>query len=226
MITKKIHSTIIDIQNPISDVYTLTFESSKPFKYHPGQFLHFAIDEYDPSMQWPESRCFSMQSAPGVNTLKITYSVVGSFTRRMAKELKIGQQGWLKLPYGDLFQRGRDKTSCVLIAGGTGITPFLSLINDETFKEYPNPFLYLGFRNPDYNLYSEELELARIINPSAKIDIRYENTQGRLSIMDIYNEHENSTYYISGPPIMIKSFKQQLLDSGLSENRIITDDWI
>ena len=35
----------------------------------------------------------------------------------------------------------------------------------------------------------------------------------------------SATYYISGPPLMIKSFKNFLLSKELEENKIITDDW-
>ncbi|MDO9340155.1 MAG: hypothetical protein Q7T72_06460, partial [Bacteroidales bacterium] len=62
---KKYPAQVLAIHNHIAGVYTLELKSlGKPFKYAPGQFLHLAIDEYDPSGQWPESRCFSMQSNP------------------------------------------------------------------------------------------------------------------------------------------------------------------
>ena len=51
---KKYPAKVVSIQHSIEGVYTLEFESlGKPFKYDVGQFLHLAIDEYDPSMQWP-----------------------------------------------------------------------------------------------------------------------------------------------------------------------------
>ncbi|MGB9599006.1 MAG: hypothetical protein ACPL7I_00520, partial [Myxococcota bacterium] len=53
-------------------------------KFLPGQFLHFTLDEYDPSTGfWPESRVFSIASAPVENRIRITYSVKGRFTKRM-----------------------------------------------------------------------------------------------------------------------------------------------
>lgn len=225
MIIKKYHSIISDIQNPIPGVYTLTFESPKKFKFHPGQFLHLALDDFDPSMQWPESRCFSMQSVPGSHELTITYSVVGNFTKRMADELEAGQQIWLKLPYGDLFQRGLTRNNCVFIAGGTGITPFLSLITGSAFKDYLNPIIFLGFRSQNYHIYAKELEQARRTNPSIKIDIFYENEHGRLNIEEIFKQCGATNYYISGPPLMISSFRQYLLGQGLGNDEIITDDW-
>lgn len=42
----------------------------------------------------------------------------------MKTELYVGKELWLKLPYGDLFQRNHEKENCVVIAGGTKITSF------------------------------------------------------------------------------------------------------
>lgn len=66
MLAKKYKSEVISILNPFKGIYTLEFRSfGSKYKYHPGQFLHIAIDEeYDGTGQWPESRCFSMQSNP------------------------------------------------------------------------------------------------------------------------------------------------------------------
>jgi len=44
-----------------------------------------------------------METNPCDHSLKITYSVKGVFTKRMASELFMGKEVWLKLPYGDLF---------------------------------------------------------------------------------------------------------------------------
>src|SRR5664280_2120522 len=105
MLQKKYRSKIVSIVNPFRGIYTLEFESlNGNYKYHPGQFLHLALDfEYDGSGQWPESRCFSMQSNPNEESIKITYAVKGKFTSVMEQQLRIGSEVWLKLPYGDLF---------------------------------------------------------------------------------------------------------------------------
>ena len=223
---KKYKSRITSVTNPITGVYTLEFESlSGRFKYQPGQFLHLAIDnDYDGIGQWPESRCFSMQSNPDEETIRITYSVKGNFTQQMEKQLRPGSEVWLKLPYGDLFTRPHNKTNTVFIAGGTGITPFLSLFTNESFADYINPKIYLGFRTKDYNIYHHELDCLK--NSCKLFNVYYEDKDGILKINSIADDNDlNSNYFISGPPVMIKTFKQALIEKGLPSQSILTDDW-
>ncbi len=230
MVIKKYKAKVVKIINPLPDIFTVTFSSDKKFQYNPGQFLHLALDEYDGVGQWPESRCFSMQSNPDEKLLKITFAVKGNFTKSMTKELRAGKDVWLKLPYGDIFQRGHDKNDCVFIAGGTGITPFLSLFTHESFSEYINPRIYLGFRSKEYNIYKDELREIRnnLCNSSETkfVKFYYEDTDGIIDIKSIFAESgTNSDFFISGPPIMIKNFKSYLINNGLPEQKVRTDEW-
>jgi len=165
-----------------------------------------------------------MQSNPNEETIKITYAIKGQFTLQMEQQLKVGSEVWLKLPYGDLFTQPHNKTSTIFIAGGTGITPFLSLFTHESFNEYTNPRIYLGFRSKDYNIYQDELNCS--YNSSKSVKSFYENIDGFIDIQSIYNENGLSCdYFISGPPIMIKVFKQVLISNGVPIRQILTDDW-
>ncbi|MDP3434384.1 MAG: FAD-dependent oxidoreductase, partial [Bacteroidota bacterium] len=217
---------LISINNPFTGIYTLEFQSlGTKFKFLPGQFLHIALDEeYDGSSQWPDSRCFSMQSNPNEETIRITYAVKGEFTKQMEEQLSVGSEVWLKLPYGDLFKQAHNKTNTVFIAGGTGITPFLSLFTHESFKEYVKPKIYLGFRSKEFNIYNEELE--RSCNSNAFLQIYFQDEVGVIDINQIFIENGlSSNYFISGPPAMIKIFKNALIEKGVPNGNILTDDW-
>jgi ferredoxin-NADP reductase len=222
-IVKKYPARVVGIYNYINGIYTLELESSgKPFKYDPGQFLHLCLDEYDPSGQWPESRCFSMQSTPDQATIKITYAVKGQFTRQMEKQLRVGSEVWLKLPFGNLFARPHNKVGTVFIAGGTGITPFLSLFTHVSFKEYVNPRIYVGFRSGSFNIYNSELDFVKQFIPK----IYFEDVDGLMDIRYILSENETGAdYFISGPPNMINEFKQVLIANKVPVAQILTDDW-
>jgi NAD(P)H-flavin reductase len=226
MLQKKYKSELVSIKNPFQGIYTLEFKSlNGKFKYNPGQFLHIALDsDYDGSGQWPESRCFSMQSNPNDESIKITYAIKGKFTKQMEQNLQVGSEVWLKLPYGDLFTQTHKKVNTVFIAGGTGITPFLALFTHESFNEYINPHIYLGFRTKAYNIYQPELD--RTCNSHKFVKSYYEDKDGILNIQDIADQNSTeSNYFISGPPVMIKTFKQVLISKGVPAFQVLTDDW-
>ena len=230
MLAKKYRSQLISIINPFEGIYNLEFQSlNGKYKYHPGQFLHLAIDpDYDETSQWPDSRCFSMQSNPDEPTIKITYAVKGLFTRQMEQQLKVGSEVWLKLPYGDLFTQPHNKTNTVFIAGGTGITPFLSLFTHESFNEYINPKIYLGFRSKAFNIYESELDFVKHRENLVKLCVTsfYEDINGVIDINQIFNENRTEPdYFISGPPDMIKEFLNALMSKGIKKLSILTDDW-
>jgi predicted ferric reductase len=223
---KKYKAEVISIVNPVDNIYSIEFKSlSGRFKYLPGQFLHLALDKYDPSNGWPDSRCFSMQSSPSEENIKIAFSVKGKFTTKMAEQLQIGKIVDLKLPFGELFQQDYSKENVVFIAGGTGITPFLSEFNCPSFAEYKTPKLYLGIRTQNYNIYQNDLSVAQSLNVAFKIKIKYQDVDGVLDIDNIFNENGIATYFISGPQVMISSFKARLIALGLMESLIKTDEW-
>ena len=226
MLTKKYLSEVVELSSPVDGIYSVIFQSQdKRYKFQPGQFMHLSVDsEYDGIGQWPESRCFSMQSSPGEQLVRITYAVNGVYTRLMEQQLSVGKKVWLKMPYGDLFQQPHNKINTVFIAGGTGITPLLSLFSHKSFREYVDPRIYLGFRSKKYNIYDNELE--RLNNKSSHIKIYYQDVQGVIDINEIFEDNGiSSNYFISGPPVMIKSFKNYLCKCDISEQSILTDDW-
>jgi NAD(P)H-flavin reductase len=224
MLAKKYKSKITSINNHFNGIYTLEFKSlGRPYKYLPGQFIHLALDEdYDGIGQWPESRCFSIQTNPNEEAFKITYAVKGAFTKEMETTLEVGSEVWLKLPYGNLFQQPHNKQNTVFIAGGTGITPFLSLFTHESFNEYIRPKIYFGFRSKEFNIYQSELNSVKHCVPK----IFYQDTQGVIDIHNIFVKNGIYSYYfISGPPSMIKIFKTSLIEKGVPASNILTDDW-
>jgi len=227
MLAKKYRSRIVSIKNPIEGIYTIEFESlGRGYKFYPGQFLHLAIDNtYDGVGQWPESRCFSMRSNPDEENIRITYAVKGKFTTQMKETMEEGDKVWLKLPYGDLFIQDHNKEEPVFIAGGTGITPFLSLFAHESFREYTNPKIYLGFRSVNHHIYQEELANAK--NPAKTVEIYYQDSDGLIDIDRVFSENGlTNDYFISGPPGMISAFTNTLVEKGVPETNVITDDWV
>ncbi len=226
-VVRKYKARVVEVLQRLPDVYTVRLESETGrFRYSPGQFLHLALDEYDPSRAWPESRCFSMQTSPDHNLIAITFTTKGHFTKRMANELSAGRSVWLKMPYGDLFTRQHARDNCVFLAGGTGVTPFLSLFADSSFAEYKNPRLYLGVRSKEYHIFDREICDAGKINPTLILKVVYQDTEGMIDIGRVIEESGlSATFFISGPPIMVSTFKQALSARRIGESEIRTDEW-
>jgi ferredoxin-NADP reductase len=222
---RKYRSRVVSVAQAMEGVFTVIFESlDKKYKFKPGQFLHLTVDSYDPAMAWPESRCFSIQSPPADSDIKITFSKKGTFTKRMSSELTVGKEVTLKMPYGDLFQKAHKKENAIFIAGGTGITPFLSLFNDKHFEEYQDARLYLGIRNQRSHIYQDDLNKALVLNSSLKVQIVNQATNGLMKIEQIIKDNEkDSTYFVSGPPGMITYVKDNLTKNDVRDIR--TDDW-
>jgi len=228
-IVQKYRATVRAIRRVLPDVYTVSVESAeRPFRFRPGQFLHLALDPYDPSRPWPDSRCFSIQSppAPGQRVLAISFATKGGFTRRMSVELQPSRELWLKMPYGDLFGADDASQECVFIAGGTGVTPFLSLFGDAGFSRYKRAFLYLGVRSPDYHVFAGELDRAVAGNPALVVEVFAQDTQGLIPLERLAARHGvGAIYFLSGPAAMIRDFRARLIAASVPAEHIRSDDW-
>jgi ferredoxin-NADP reductase len=201
-------------------------------KFRAGQFLHIALDEYHPNTQWPESRVFSIASSPSerVSELAVTISVKGRFTERIFQTLKEGSECWLKLPYGEfLFPSAKH---LILIAGGVGITPYLSLLRQMLEEQsQQRVWLYYGVRSEELYLFGDLLSRCEAELLNFRMKVYCENSlafghQGVLDSDDIFaTATENPLFYCSGPLEMITKFKGRLCDLGVDKHSIRVDDW-
>lgn len=209
-------------------VYTVTLapDGAVP-AFRPGQFLHLALDPFEPGGFWPESRVFSIASSPTERDhLSITYAVKGVFTSRMERELAPGLGVWVKLPYGE-FTVDRDRDA-VLFAGGTGVTAFTAFLGSLAPDDTRRVALFYGTRTPDLFVYGEfAASRAREV---AALDVHLvcEATDGRLSVAAAWPavaRLDEPVFYLSGPPAMLTALTAQLGDRGIPEQRIRTDAW-
>lgn len=210
--------------------------------FAPGQFLHLAIDPYEPGAHWPESRVFSIASSPSDRQrIRITISKQGGFTSRMFTEMQVGERVWLKLPYGSFCPNPDLPGRMVLIAGGSGITPFVSFLEWAVVERPAARIeLHYGGRTADMLIYRPTIERCQrdglqsltahyyveqppvdhIADPSLLV--------GRLSVEHIWGqlpEPESCQFYLSGPKVMIDAFRLGLLGLGASAESVLSDDW-
>lgn len=242
----KTKAKVVDVTHHGNRVYSVRMEPySKIPRIRPGQFLHLTVDDFDPTGGfWPESRVFSIASAPGAPVLEIIYSVKGRYTEKMETVLAVGREIWLKLPYGSFIidSENNEGSSVVLIAGGTGISPFLPFLEQLRPENsvQKNVRLYYGVRNETLIMARPLLEFcssnglleANLFieddGPKSSNQQGISLRRGRLDIEYIHSECVNlpqPTYYISGPPVMIDVFKESLAAYGVDQKRIKIDEW-
>jgi ferredoxin-NADP reductase len=237
---RKIRCTVEAITDHGGHVYTVDLKPEIPVPlFRPGQFLHLTVDDFDPSSFWPESRVFSIASSPQDREhLRICYSVVRSYTRKMERKLKVGGMVWVKLPYGDFVI---DPTSdAVLLAGGTGVSAFTAFLEALTPEHARSVTLVYGARNPQLFLFKDmvmrQLEKApnfRIIffaesAPPAWNEGAAPSFLGRISLekaWPLLPEPSNQVFYVSGPPVMLKALSADLQSRGVPAERIRIDAW-
>ncbi|MEN6320667.1 MAG: FAD-dependent oxidoreductase [Syntrophaceae bacterium] len=239
-VVQKLICTVEKIVNHGEQVYTLELEPERALpRFQPGQFLHLALDDYDPSGFWPESRVFSIASSPLQRwNLRISYSVRGRFTDRMEKDLREGMRIWVKLPYGDFIIDGH--SNIVLIAGGTGITAFTAFLDGLKAEHKHAVYLVYGARRRDLLIYRRLLEQRAKEIPQLRIfyfiekdmdntlTIEENNFLGRLSVSTLLPMIKNpleSIFYLSGPPQMLKVLSHDLIRAAIQKESIRIDAW-
>ena len=231
--------TRIDRFGPDVATYHLTY-TGRRLRFTPGQFLHLALNDYDPSRHWPDSRPLSIASGSASDTLRLTISRQGGFSRRVLDEVKIGDRLWLKGPYGELVvapQQPGDRI--ILIAGGTGITPFCAFMEDllsSSLARRNSVTLYYGARVPELLVYRELAD--RCAREVAGFSVVYyvEATErptwvvgGRLDMDRIaadQDDPQKCLFYLSGPKLMIDAFSTRLKSHHrIAPERVLVDAW-
>jgi len=217
-------------------VYTLELKPERPApRFRPGQFLHLALDPYDPTGFWPESRVFSIASAPHERTrLRITYAVYGRFTERMEAEALEGRQVWIKLPYGDFVIDG--DADVALFAGGTGVSAFTAFLEGLPPDHPRRVTLAYGARTDSLLIYRDALE--RCGARGRALELMYfaeradgivpELTAGRVSVEAVWprlRDPRQTHFYISGPPPMLEAIARDLKARGIGAGAIHIDAW-
>jgi ferredoxin-NADP reductase len=227
-VVRKIACAVASVTDHGERVYTVELEPVTPVpRFRPGQFLHLALDDYEPGGFWPESRVFSIASSPRErDRLSITYAVKGRFTARMEDELAEGREVWVKLPYGEfVIDPSRD---AVLFAGGTGVTAFTAYLQSLEPGRAPRVLLFYGARTPDLFVYGPVAEARAQEVPSLTCRLVAETSDGVLSVDAAWSAIEaldDPAFYVSGPPGMLAALSGQLLDRGVPDVAIRTDAW-
>jgi ferredoxin-NADP reductase len=236
-VTQKLRCVIERLVAHGERVYTLALRPERLVpRFRAGQFLHLALDPYDPSGFWPESRVFSIASPPAQrDAVRITYAVHGRFTARMESDLVEGREVWIKMPYGDFVVDSR--TDVVLFAGGTGITAFTAFLEGLTPAAHQSVTLAYGARTNGLLIYRDIVERCAqrlpALNVSYFVEHEGENdppvvNPGRVSVETVWPQLRrplDTAYYIAGPPSMLRTIGQDLRARNIPPEAIHIDAW-
>jgi len=183
-------------------------------KQRAGQFLFVRFPN---EKMLNESHPFTISSAPHEDMLRVTVKASGDFTRALFTHLQPGMDALVEGAYGMFdYKTGGEKQ--IWIAGGIGLTPFLSFIRAMDGNLNHVVDLYYTVRHKEELLFTDEIEAAAKKNPRLKPHIRCSSTDGSLTIEDIVknaggrvNGHH---IYMCGPLPMVQAFEQKFLALG------------
>ncbi|NPU83246.1 MAG: FAD/NAD-binding family oxidoreductase [Syntrophaceae bacterium] len=190
-----------------------------------GQFASIRIPGPD---GWSEPHPFTISAAPEDSLLRLTIKKEGAFTSAIP-DLKPGTSVKVMGPLG-VFCKGIDeKPEIVMIAGGVGVTPFLSVLRhfrngkarNRVLLFWSNKTLSDTFCRDEIREMTRDLDLTVIHCLSREDDVggyfdglapRLLYEKGRLSA-DILKRHgvmRDAAFYLCGPPPMMESALKEL----------------
>ena len=191
------------------------------FRFQPGQFAWLTLDSTPLSMR---EHPFSMSSS-GEHPERIEFGIkaLGDFTSTI-KDIKPGTKAYLDGPYGVFtVDRYEDAAGFVLIAGGIGITPMMSILVTAAERKDDRPYLLIyASQNWDDITFREELENLKdkinltIVHVLRKPPKNWSGEQGYVNkeLLDRYIPKRRGTrqYFICAAPKMMDQVERALHD--------------
>lgn len=205
------------VKHPNNSSTEVTLRAKKePIKKHrAGQFLFVRFPR---QKSLNESHPFTISSAPAEETLRLTIKASGNFTRDLFRDLKADTDAVIEGPYG-MFNYKTGGRQQIWIAGGIGLTPFLSFVRDLQGGLDYDVDLYYTVRHPEEAIFLDELEAADQKNPRLKIHVRYSAKDGSLTIDDVVKNAGGDVrghhVYMCGPLPMMLAFEKKFRELGL-----------
>ncbi len=183
-------------------------------------FVSFAGDQV-----LAEPHPFTVSSAPKEGNLRLSIKACGDWTRRLYERLAPGTEAKVDGCYGQFnYKTGGPKQ--VWIAGGIGVTPFLSWVRD--FSEGSEPAAEIDFfytvRAEADALFADEFKAAAQKHPRFRANISVSSRDGSLTVDKMAAALQGNLaerhVYLCGPLPMTESFKKQFIARGVPASQI------
>ena len=236
---KEYGAKVSDIQQLTHDIRLLEVKLDAPLKFWAGQYVDITIPGSDgePAV----TRSFSMANPPS-EPVRLQFIIKkypeGAFSSRLDGTLKVGDVLSLRGPFGTCFRREERTGPMILVGGGSGMSPLLSMLRDqlESGETRPIHFFYgartaddlfylddfaeIAAREPEFNFIPALSHAGDNGSWSGERGFIHEVAQRHLSQLDL---DETADAYTCGPPPMIDAVIPVLQISGVDSDRILFD---
>lgn len=206
-----------------------------PFTFMPGQFMTFSAEIEGERAR----RAYTIASSPtqrGYVEVTVKREKQGLISRHLHDKVAVGSLLEVLAPAGVFTFTGAEADSIVLIAGGVGITPMMSITRYLTDTSFPGDIFFLyGAGTPQDFIFREELEALQKhyanLHVAATMARAGQGTawMGSLgyvskefiarSVPDIVRRR----VHICGPPAMMEAVKAALAELGVPHEQVKTE---
>jgi ferredoxin-NADP reductase/ferredoxin len=219
------------------NVKTLRFKTSEgadiPFAFLPGQFLTLHIAPGGV----PIKRSYTIASAPTrPQHIEITVKreEQGLVSRWLHDVLAPGDEVTVEAPSGNFHFTGEGAESVLLIGGGVGITPMMSVVRYLTDVGWPGTVhLVLGFRTPADFIFRDEVDRLATRHANLRVSVTmsepdpsWSGSKGHIDralLAAAVEDLASQRAHICGPPTMMEAVKAALIALGMPETQIRTE---
>jgi ferredoxin-NADP reductase len=220
---------------------TMAFEFEKPpgFEFAAGQALEVKLVDPPETDAEGDGRAFSIASAPSAERLEIATRLRDTAFKRVLSAMPIGGAVELDGPFGSLTLHKAAEKPAVIVAGGIGITPFMSILRQAEAERSSRAFvLATANRRPEDAPYSDELarfakalpgfRFLPLMSQAEKSARVWNGARGRLTpdwLARSIPELKSAVCYTAGPPAMVAAARAALVAAGADEDSIRTEDF-
>ncbi len=230
----KIEFTVTDIRNETASAKTIRLTPKGGYvpPFLPGQYINVQVDIGGIHTSRPYSISSSCVER-GYYEITVRKAPDGFVSDYLQNELKIGDTIFTSGPQGNLYQfpAVHGKKLCFL-AGGSGITPFMSMLQSDADRLYTDKEIVLiyGCAKEDDIIFADRLEKVKEFLPGLRvvpvISEPTENCKMRTGfitaelIKDVLGEVDDYTYFLCGPQAMYDFVEPELDKLGIKHRKI------
>ncbi len=231
----KVEAKVRSVHRETHDVKTFRLYPEKKIDFTPGQYCLVSI--LDSKKHKNISKPFTYSSSPTKRYVELTVKRMGNFTTAI-HNLKKGDRLLLDGPRGNSLNFDETvKEDVVFIAGGSGITPFMSSLRYAVENDLKNNItLLFSNRTKKDIIFEEELETINNKNGFNVVNTLSDDWSkdwggetGMINsemIKKYIDKPPRKVWYICGPPPMIDSMVDILNELGVNEEKVKYESWM